>query len=877
MTVLLAGGLAADETLPTRGGGPPLLPLKSFQDKASETIVHVVRDTAAKIEAAPSRRRDIALAQGVTLLRSPTGSGKTLTLGRTLERMVGNLPRRCVWFWFTPFAGLVTQTRDALAAQCSGLRLRDIRFGRNPGRTMDGDVFVTTWASVSSATKEAKLARQPGETQTSIDLMVEALREGWYIGAVIDEAHLNFGTGAKQAAQFYLDVLRPDFTLLSTATPRDEELERFERFAKIERVNRVEIGRDEAVRACLNKTGVKAIHFRPEAKDENVLDMEEVAIYAGLARHRMIKQALEDEGVGLVPLLMIQVENEAKGERDPVEKVREFLLSQRVPKEAIAVHTSGEPDRFFHTLAYDEEKEVLIFKVAAATGFDAPRAWTLVSLRKTIGAEFGHQVLGRIMRVHPRVQHLHPFATTPSRASEHILDSGYLFLANPAQQHGIAAAAFDLKAIRDSVETVTDNVVIVDFGDAKAALLDPKGGFAELLVPPAHGSAHADPSIGPGPGDDAPVDGGSLSQVRAAALLVQRALALPAAPDGGLPASRASETSGWRLAMPEPTQVRPEPGLAAYRLRDDVDFPRRLAREVMPKTMDGLVNCIAQRIQIDDGVIAMVDRTFGKVVVTEEDVFGTARRTSKESVPLSGARIAQQAQMSFRFNEGIDVRDLKSALLKRLRQELDERGHAVEGKERELRRAVDLLAMTRPEVLHDACRACLAQVVEIRQDEEIPAFYEGPAHLERAEKSLYGIFPTDRMNGEELAFARLLDEDKTGTVRWWLRNEENTRWGVSIVLPNGRRHFPDFIIGVDARRRSLDGIALAEVKDDGRTGRLFSTVNRDKVRTEHREYRSAIMVVQYERGEWFSVAYRPEIQSHQIGGRFSIEELVYTQ
>lgn len=112
---------------------------------------------------------------------------------------------------------------------------------------------------------------------------------------------------------------------------------------------------------------------------------------------------------------------------------------------------------------------------------------------------------------------------------------------------------------------------------------------------------------------------------------------------------------------------------------------------------------------------------------------------------------------------------------------------------------------------------------------------------------------------------------------WWLRNVENARWAVTIVLPNGRRHFPDFVVGVDARRKSRDGIALAEVKDDGRTGRLFSTVNTDKVRTEHREYRSALMVFRNDRGQWFNVAYRADLRMHQPGSQFTIDDLVWTQ
>lgn len=850
-----------------------LLPLKPFQQRASDTALRVILDTAAKIEADPARRRAVALAQGVTLLRSPTGSGKTLTIGRTLERAAGALPRKAVWFWFTPYSGLVRQSRDALAAQCPGLRLRDLATDRLPRGTRDGDVFVMTWASVASATKEAKLARQEGELLPSIDLLVAALRaDGWLIGAVIDEGHLNFGTNARQAADFYLGVLQPDVTMIATATPRDEQLERFERVAGIGRVNRIEVSRDDAVRACLNKPGVKAVHFRPDERDASLLDMEEVAVVAGLARHRIIRKALADAGVAMVPLLMIQVDNDARDKVDPVAKVRDILVANGMDRDAIAAHTSGEPDPYFHTLAYDETKEVLIFKVAAATGFDAPRAWTLVSLRKAIGVEFGLQVLGRIMRVDPRVQHLHAFACDPPRPPDGVLDYGYVFLANPAQQVGIASAADELKTIRDSIETVTDNVVVVEFGGSRVALVNPDGGFAELLDPPAPGGGEA-------AGTDDPA-----GRVRAAALRVQGSLdmALHDArrPSGSAPGfgGRAHQTveEGWGLAVQDaPAVAARRLGRVSYPLRADLRFPRALAREVMPRSMDGLVQGIARRIRIDDGAIALVNRTMGKVLVTEEDVFEAARTTERANVPLSNLRIAQQAQMAFRFNESIDDRDLKPALLERLRRELDDRGHAVPG-ERDLRRAVDLLAMARPDLLHDACRACLAQVVEIRQDEEIPAFYEGPDLLERADKGLYGVFPAD-LNEEEFAFARLLDQDQTGTVLWWLRNVENARWAVTIVLPNGRRHFPDFVVGIDARRKSRDGIALAEVKDDGRTGRLFSTVNTDKVRTEHREYRSALMVFRNDRGQWFNVAYRADLRMHQPGSQFTIDDLVWTQ
>jgi hypothetical protein len=72
-------------------------------------------------------------------------------------------------------------------------------------------------------------------------------------------------------------------------------------------------------------------------------------------------------------------------------------------------------------------------------------------------------------------------------------------------------------------------------------------------------------------------------------------------------------------------------------------------------------------------------------------------------------------------------------------------------------------------------------------------------------------------------------------------------------------------------------IALAEVKDDGRDGRLFATKNTDKVHTEHSAYRSALMVFPDSSGDWFNVAYRPDIQRHVPGGRFTVSDLLWSQ
>jgi hypothetical protein len=457
-----------------------LATLARFQQSASDALAGSIRVVAEHIRRDPIYRGRIAREIGVMLLESPTGSGKTLTLGRTLEAVRGRLPERTVWFWFAPYAGLVSQTREALAAQCPRLRLRDLAADRDVVASRDGDVFVQTWASVAKTNKGSLRVRRASEAALSLDEMLAALRaDGVHVGVVIDEAHLNFGVAAKAAAAFYLDTLRPDFTLLATATPNDEKLVEFERAAGVTVETRVTVERGDVVAAALNKRGLKLGVLRFREADAQLVEPEQAALAAGWDQHGRVKARLSERGITVVPLLLVQVEDRPAGGQDPVERVRGKLVEIGVPAAVIKVHTSGQPDPDFHTFAYDPAVEVLVFKVAVATGFDAPRAWTLVSVRPNRGKAFGLQIVGRIMRVHPAVRPIH--------GQDDLLDRGYVFLADAELQAGLNAAAAEMKAVRSSIEAVADELTVQEFSNADR---------------PLDGVARSALRVGAPPGDD---------------------------------------------------------------------------------------------------------------------------------------------------------------------------------------------------------------------------------------------------------------------------------------------------------------------------------------------------------------------------------------
>jgi type III restriction enzyme len=141
------------------------------------------------------------------LLEAPTGSGKTLMAGMIAEafsRADREDNARILWFWFTPYRGLVEQARGALKQDFAGLRIRDLQIDRIARNASSGDVFVTTWAAVAANSTETRRVRRGGDSAVALDDFIGQLRQdGFRIGAVVDEAHHTFFKSGTEAAKFY--------------------------------------------------------------------------------------------------------------------------------------------------------------------------------------------------------------------------------------------------------------------------------------------------------------------------------------------------------------------------------------------------------------------------------------------------------------------------------------------------------------------------------------------------------------------------------------------------------------------------------------------------------------------------------------------------
>lgn len=843
--------------------GSPRHGLANYQIKAKDSLDGVIRRVVEWHQAAPDKQSEIALKDGVMLLESPTASGKTLILGRTMEGLKGSLERPVLWLWFTPFTGLVAQTRDALSEQCSGLRLRDISRDREGQLAQDGDVYVQTWSAVAANTKEARRARRSSETTPSFDDMIDEVRDrGCLIGVVIDEAHLNFGASAAVAARFYLDVIRPDFTILATATPNDEKLLDFERKAKISVGSRISIPRIEVVDAGLNKVGLKLGYLRLKEDEQDFIDPEAALLTAAWEQHKRVRSRLEERDISVTPLMLVQVENDGEGK--PVERVRAKLLEIGVPAAAIAAHTSGEPDPEFHTLAYDPDKQVLIFKVAAATGFDAPRAWTLVSVRPGIGKEFGLQVVGRIMRVHHAVR--------PFHKQDDLLDFGYVFLSDPETQKGLTAAADTLQAVKASISLVTDTLDVRELSNRSRAL-----------------NAGSTDAVDRQPADFVPSASEEERQQRLEGLIAE-GLVKPEATD--LDATRQEQAievgEAWRNITqtslfghlphdaaprsPQPT-ARPAPDHVAYPMKPDLGIPTALLRELPPDPLKAgeLIEEIAAEFCKDERLISLLNKRLSLAKVDLRDIFTEeSGETIDVSVRLSPELIARKAQMAFDFNDTIDRAQLKRSIVRHLMTVVRERGF--DNSEIDARRAVDMTIATRPDAIKVPMKTVQSRYARTVADQPVPPALMGPKGLIKARLGAYGVFP-DNMNAEERSLAEFLDADASGLVKWWLRNPENTTWAVRIMRPSGRLFFPDFCVGIKGRK-TPDMIALIEVKDDGSDGRLHSQDNREKIQTVHNSYRNVFWTYRNAEKIWVRAQYDESLLDIVPRSRFEIKDMV---
>lgn len=813
--------------------------LKRFQETAVVSGFELFMATKELLDAAgsdPASRARAINHNGYLLIEAPTGSGKTLIAGTMVEKF--SHEEDVVWFWFAPFKGVVGQTEAFLREEFSGLRLRNLADDREPGMSRGGDVFVTTWGAVATKVKDKRNIRKGGESNPTIDTLIRHLRaRGKRIGVVVDEAHHGFGEGT-QAAKFFREVLNPEYTILITATPDDSDIRAFEKAMDIAELHRIGVSRPDAVEAGLIKMGVKCAAYFVDQDKKALVDLEGTALRDGVAAHRKIKRKLEDLKIPLVPLLLVQADSTEKS----VERLKARLLKMGFTDEQVAVHTADEPDSGLLALANEPRREVLIFKMAVALGFDAPRAFTLVSMRASRDADFGVQLVGRILRVHRLLQGRAQARTLPPE-----LTHGLVFLASAETQTGLDIAGQKINAIQTEYAKASTATVVLRFGESLSGVgsVD-KRGQIEL-----YGLERQE--TGGGRGFEADDD--------------------PDSPEFEPPTSfdfseffgnDATLGSGDSPDQPPRQTVGPT-DLQRYPLRSGM--PRCFKTQVVSALNDVTEEDCANRFMISTRELFEVMKNRIPVEKRTLDVFThEMQQEFNFAADLSSTQAAQAAEKALLKNKVFDPRELRKALLKKMEMVMREEAMDEADHREKVAHFLDVILATHPELLWEAQKKALAESAEIIEAEDLPDELTSPDFLPNSPRNVYGVIPP-QMNGWEKEFADVLDRDPNQLVNWWHRNPPDKPWSVNVLMESGKGFYPDFVIGIEGRKNEL-GALLADPKD-----RFETSKEAPKIRAEHQVY-GRVLIVAKDGARWMTVEFDDKAKKPVANREFRLSDSV---
>lgn len=343
------------------------------------------------------------------VFKSPTGSGKTFMVESFMQELktVGGFNEDIAWIWIT--------FSDELAMQ-SKAKFEEY-FYPNIGRRLltvadfaDGilkrdDVLFLNWQKLVANDAGARILRRPDdpakkkESGYYFEDIIEATHaQGRTIAMVIDESHKNV---SELAESVVIRPANPKVILKVSATPKTvpttEEIEDG-------KADFVRVKREDVVKAGLIKEAVVSQTKEEIEAGSDEEDLDAKLLDLAIKKRDALDVEWKKAGSNVHPLILVQLPDEKK-EASSAAKIKkeivwDYLKKRGVPEENIANWFDGdkELDKLKFIAEPDSPIEFLLFKQAAGTGWDCPRAQILVMYRDIKSPIFKTQTLGRIIR-----------------------------------------------------------------------------------------------------------------------------------------------------------------------------------------------------------------------------------------------------------------------------------------------------------------------------------------------------------------------------------------------------------------------------------------------------------------------------------------------
>ena len=361
------------------------------------------------------------------ILKSPTGSGKTIMLTHFMDDYCKSIPN-IVFIWFTPGSGdLEEQSKAKMDKYIHNAQTKLLADVMTSG-FCEGDCCFINWEKL---TKSGNNALKEGERKNFYEHIETALENGLQFKIIIDESHHN-DTGK---ANYIIRKFKADKVIRASATPNNYNKDA---------VTFIEVDEADVIASGLiKKLLVINENFKRNEQVDNQVDF---LMTRALAKQRELTAAFRQQESNVNPLIIVQLPNSAKGEL-LLDEVEMWFEKHQITYEngLLAVRLSnkkGECQRKenLDDIENNEAQPIaIIIKQAVATGWDCPRAHILVKLRDNMGETFEIQTIGRIRRM-PEAHHY----------NNSLLDCCYLYTFDEKFTEGVQSTMGDgaLNAIK---------------------------------------------------------------------------------------------------------------------------------------------------------------------------------------------------------------------------------------------------------------------------------------------------------------------------------------------------------------------------------------------------------------------------------------------
>lgn len=341
------------------------------------------------------------------VLKSPTWSWKTIMTAEFLRQLVNDpqFREKKAYVWITFSEELYSQSKKKLfsyydwAGEINLLDLNDL----SKKRMKENNVFFINWQKIKSTNKDWRKLRK--ETEHSVwdkwlfDEFILNTKKDWIeLVLIIDEAHTQVWT---DLANEIVDLIDPKIIFKITATPKPEDIVSASEYDSF-----INVKHDDVIKEWLIK---EKIITQTKEDIENIkkdeIDQDKFLIELAYNKREELKSYYEKLWLDINPLVLVQLPNDDKAENDALNSwskldfVKSYLKEKWVKDHEVAIWLSEKKENLELVEKNNSPINFLIFKQAAATGWDCPRAWVLLMFREIKNPTFHIQTVWRILRM----------------------------------------------------------------------------------------------------------------------------------------------------------------------------------------------------------------------------------------------------------------------------------------------------------------------------------------------------------------------------------------------------------------------------------------------------------------------------------------------